>query len=166
MEPMKLGYLALSKALFGVVRNRSGEDLNMRPSQIAAQLYSFRDFRHSGTPAGVPDTLKRLRAIGYESVQLSSALPAMPESELARILSGEGFTAPTAHEPAARHDRAAARARLPPRRLPLPGPDADRGGRVRRHGGRARPDRRNLQRSRRGFNMNHKRVCRLQKPVF
>lgn len=75
MEPMKLGYLALSKALFGVVRNRSGEDLNMKPSQIAAQLYSFRDFRHSGTPAGVPDTLKRLRAIGYESVQLSSALP-------------------------------------------------------------------------------------------
>lgn len=56
MEPMKLGYLALSKALFGVVRNRSGEDLNMKPSQIAAQLYSFRDFRHSGRGAGHVET--------------------------------------------------------------------------------------------------------------
>ncbi len=72
----------------------------MKQQEIAAQLYSFRDF--IGTVAGFRDTLKCLRQMGYESVQLSSAIPAMPEQELAGILKSEGFTAPTSHEAAAR----------------------------------------------------------------
>ncbi len=71
----------------------------MKKSQIAAQLYSFRDFIK--TPAGVRDTLRRLRASGYEAVQLSSALPPMPECDLNKMLQDEGFAAPTAHEGAA-----------------------------------------------------------------
>ncbi len=72
----------------------------MKASQIAAQLYSFRDFIK--TPAGVRDTLRRLKAMGYEAVQLSSALPAMPEAELLAMLKEAGLAAPTSHEAAGR----------------------------------------------------------------
>lgn len=71
----------------------------MKQSNIAAQLYSFRDFIK--TPAGVRDTLRRLREIGYEAVQLSTALAPMPEVELRKLLDGEGMAAPTSHEKAA-----------------------------------------------------------------
>jgi len=71
----------------------------MKQLNIAAQLYSFRDFIK--TPAGVRDTLKRLRKIGYEAVQLSSSLAPMPEVELRKLLQDEGMTAPTSHEKAA-----------------------------------------------------------------
>lgn len=69
----------------------------MRRNQIAAQLYSFRE--QLKTLEGFKETLKKLRAIGYESVQLSGAIPAMPEEELLKILDGEGISCPTAHEP-------------------------------------------------------------------
>ncbi|MBN8216952.1 MAG: sugar phosphate isomerase/epimerase [Spirochaetes bacterium] len=68
----------------------------MKSHQLAAQLYSFRE--HLKTPADLRKTLGRLFAIGYRSVQLSTCLPAMPETELRAILEGEGFRAPTAHE--------------------------------------------------------------------
>lgn len=71
----------------------------MKQRQIAAQLYSFRDFIK--TPAGVADTLRKLRTADYRAVQLSSALPPMPETELKRMLDGEGIAAPTSHEKAA-----------------------------------------------------------------
>lgn len=72
----------------------------MKKDRIAAQLYSFRDFIK--TPADVAETLRKLKKIGYDAVQLSSAIPPMPETELRRILDGEGFQAPTSHESAAR----------------------------------------------------------------
>ncbi len=68
----------------------------MKKRQIAAQLYSFRE--HIKTVDEFKATLKRIRAIGYEAVQLSSSIPAMPEAELLKILEGEGLAAPTAHE--------------------------------------------------------------------
>jgi len=70
----------------------------MKSSQIAAQLYSFRDFIK--TEQGFIDTLGRLGEIGYEAVQLSSSIPAMPEERLLEILSDAKMTAPTAHEQA------------------------------------------------------------------
>lgn len=71
----------------------------MKQSRIAAQLYSFRDFIK--TPAGVRDTLRKLRAAGYGAVQLSSSLAPMPEVELRKLLQDEGMAAPTSHEKAA-----------------------------------------------------------------
>ena len=71
----------------------------MKKNQVAAQLYSFRE--QIKTVEEFKDTLKKLKAIGYESVQLSGAIPKMPEPELLRILDGEGLEAPTAHESAA-----------------------------------------------------------------
>ena len=60
----------------------------MEQMKIAAQLYSFRDYIK--TPAGVRDTLRRLRQIGFSAVQLSSSIAPMPEEELRRI-SGLGL---------------------------------------------------------------------------
>ncbi len=71
----------------------------MKQSQIAAQLYSFRAYIR--TPAGVRDTFRRLREIGYEAVQLSGSLAPMPEEELAALLDEAGLAAPTSHESAA-----------------------------------------------------------------
>ena len=59
----------------------------MKQAKNAAQLYSFRDY--IGTPAGVRDTLRRLRRTGYEAVQLSGAIAPMPEAELRRMLREE-----------------------------------------------------------------------------
>lgn len=70
----------------------------MKKTQIAAQLYSFRDFIK--TPQAVTKTLSKLKKIGYDAVQLSGSIVPMAESELCRILDGEGILAPTAHESA------------------------------------------------------------------
>lgn len=67
----------------------------MQRSQIAAQLYSFRDFIK--TPAGVRDTLHRLRGLGYVAVQLSGALMEMESAQLLEILGETGMAAPTCH---------------------------------------------------------------------
>lgn len=64
--------------------------------QVAAQLYTVRDFTQT-----FPDfvhTLRRLRAIGYESVQLSATGP-FPESEVVSALAGEGISVRATHEP-------------------------------------------------------------------
>ena len=68
----------------------------MKSSQIAAQLYSFRDFIR--TPEGVEDTLERLHAIGYEAVQLSSSLAPMAPEQLAALLDRYSLTPCSAHE--------------------------------------------------------------------
>jgi len=70
----------------------------MKQAKIAAQLYSFRDFIK--TPAGVRDTLRKLRAMGYEAVQLSGSIAPMPEADLKQMLKDEGVAAPTSHEKA------------------------------------------------------------------
>ena len=68
----------------------------MKKSQIAAQLYSFREYIK--TPSEFVETLVKLKRIGYDSVQLSGSIAPMPKKELRRILDEEGMSAPTSHE--------------------------------------------------------------------
>lgn len=67
----------------------------MKLHQIAAQLYTVRDFLKM--PDDIAQSLKKIRAIGYESVQVSGMAP-MEESELVRVLDGEGLTCCATHE--------------------------------------------------------------------
>lgn len=68
----------------------------MNDLRIAAQLYSFKDFIK--TPAGLRETLTRLKAQGYAGVQLNGALVAnLPGDELLACLDESGMQAPTCH---------------------------------------------------------------------
>jgi sugar phosphate isomerase/epimerase len=67
----------------------------MQISQAAAQLYTLRDFCQ--TPQDVAQTLKKVRAIGYEAVQVSGIV-AMPEADLKEMLDGEGLVCCATHE--------------------------------------------------------------------
>jgi sugar phosphate isomerase/epimerase len=67
----------------------------MNIHQIAAQLYTVRDF--AKTPTEIAQTLKKIRAIGYEAVQISGLGP-ISEKELIAILEGEGLTCCATHE--------------------------------------------------------------------
>ena len=64
------------------------------PTQLAAQLYTLRDF--TKTPSGIASTLRRVKEIGYDAVQLS-ALGPIEADELARMLAGEGLTCCATH---------------------------------------------------------------------
>lgn len=66
----------------------------MPNTQIAAQLYTLRDFLK--TPADIADTLAKVRKIGYQAVQLSG-LGKIDPRELSRILQGEGLTVAATH---------------------------------------------------------------------
>lgn len=68
----------------------------MKISQVAAQLYTLRDF--CKTPEDTAQSLKKVRAIGYEAVQVSGISP-MPEEELKSMLDGEGLACCATHEP-------------------------------------------------------------------
>lgn len=68
----------------------------MKLNQVAAQLYTVRDFLK--TPADIAASLKRIAAIGYPAVQLSGLGP-IDEAELLRILKGQGLTCCATHEP-------------------------------------------------------------------
>ena len=71
----------------------------MRVSQVAAQLYTVRDALR--TPAEIAASLRRVRAIGYEAVQLSGLGP-IADAELTAMLDGEGLTVCATHENGAR----------------------------------------------------------------
>jgi sugar phosphate isomerase/epimerase len=64
------------------------------PSQLAAQLYTLRDF--CKTPADIASTLKKVKQIGYDAVQVSGIGKIDPK-ELANILKGEGLTCCVTH---------------------------------------------------------------------
>ena len=66
----------------------------MSQSVLGAQLYTLREF--TKTPADIATTLKKVKAIGYEAVQLS-ALGAVDNRELKNILDGEGLTVAATH---------------------------------------------------------------------
>ena len=68
----------------------------MNISQVCAQLYTVRDFLK--TPKDIAESLAKVRAIGYEAVQLSGLGP-IPETELAAMLEGEGLVCCATHEP-------------------------------------------------------------------
>ena len=63
-------------------------------SQIAAQLYTLRDF--AKTPADIAATLKKVKKIGYDAVQVSGIGKIDPK-ELDGILKGEGLTCCVTH---------------------------------------------------------------------
>ena len=67
----------------------------MKTSQIAAQLYTCRDLLK--TPDQIATTLRRIRAVGYQAVQLSGLGP-IEDEELLRILDGEGLVCCATHE--------------------------------------------------------------------
>jgi sugar phosphate isomerase/epimerase len=71
----------------------------MKIGQIAAQLYTLRE--HIKTPAEIAAALKKVRRIGYRAVQVSGMGP-IEESELNRILLGEGLICCATHEPGAK----------------------------------------------------------------
>ncbi len=68
----------------------------MKLEQVALQLFTMRE--HCKTPADIANTLKRVREIGYQAVQASGMGP-IEESELLKILDGEGLTLCATHEP-------------------------------------------------------------------
>jgi sugar phosphate isomerase/epimerase len=67
----------------------------MKINQVAAQLYTVRDFAKN--PADIAKTLKKIRAIGYEAVQVSGVGPIDP-TELGRMIKGEGLVCCATHE--------------------------------------------------------------------
>ena len=70
----------------------------MKRSQVAAQLYTIRD--HLKTPQDTAKSMRKIRSIGYEAVQVSGMGP-IGESELVKILDGEGLKCCATHEPTA-----------------------------------------------------------------
>jgi sugar phosphate isomerase/epimerase len=63
-------------------------------SVLGAQLYTLRDFLK--TPADIATTLKRVKGIGYNTVQVSGLGPIEPK-ELKTILDGEGLRCVVTH---------------------------------------------------------------------
>lgn len=66
----------------------------MAGSAIAAQLYTVRQFTQ--TPADIAKTLRKVREIGYEAVQVSAFGP-IDKKELRRILDAEGLCCASTH---------------------------------------------------------------------
>ena len=70
----------------------------MKITQVAAQLYTVRDFCQTATDLAA--SARKLRGIGYCAVQLSGIGP-IPTAEIVRIMAGEGLTICATHEPSA-----------------------------------------------------------------
>ena len=66
----------------------------MAASQLAAQLYTVRDF--TNTPTEIATTMKKVKQLGYDAVQCS-ALGVIDAHELKRIVDGEGLTICATH---------------------------------------------------------------------
>jgi sugar phosphate isomerase/epimerase len=69
----------------------------MKISQVAVTLYTVRDFCKNASDLAA--TASKLRAIGYQAVQITWIGPIEPE-EVVRIMDGEGLTICATHEPA------------------------------------------------------------------
>ncbi len=70
----------------------------MKIEQVAIQLYTLRDFLK--TPEDMLSTLKRVKEIGYHSVQVSGIGPIEP-AEFAKMCAGEGLSICATHEDSA-----------------------------------------------------------------
>ncbi|XHR30186.1 MAG: sugar phosphate isomerase/epimerase family protein [Chthoniobacteraceae bacterium] len=70
----------------------------MKIEQVALQLYTLRDF--CKTAADYAAALKKVRAIGYQAIQISGVGP-IPAAELRSIAEAEGLVICATHEPAA-----------------------------------------------------------------
>ena len=58
----------------------------MQKITIAAQMFSFRNYIK--TPAGVRDTFRRLKRMGYDAIQLSGSIAPMPTADLTTPAAG------------------------------------------------------------------------------
>jgi sugar phosphate isomerase/epimerase len=94
LSPKAAGIASSETDPYPVARINTKERFHMASSTLAAQLYTLRDF--TKTPADIASTLKHVRKIGYEVVQLS-ALGKIDPKELAKILQGEGLTCCATH---------------------------------------------------------------------
>lgn len=68
----------------------------MKISQVAIQLFTLREF--CKTVEDFAASMKKVREIGYTSVQVSGVGP-IPEAELVAIAAGEGLSICATHEP-------------------------------------------------------------------
>lgn len=68
----------------------------MAKTQLAAQMYTVRDF--TKTPKDLAETLKKVKKIGYDAVQMSGAC-AMEYSELKKLLDDAGLICCATHIP-------------------------------------------------------------------
>lgn len=66
------------------------------PTQVAAQLYTLREF--CKTPADIAKSMKKVAAIGYKAVQASALGPIEPK-ELKKIFDDNGLVCCATHEP-------------------------------------------------------------------
>ncbi len=67
----------------------------MKKKIIAAQMYTLRDFLK--TPEDIAKTLKKVKAIGFDAVQLSGLGP-IDTLELKKMIDGEGLVCCATHE--------------------------------------------------------------------
>jgi sugar phosphate isomerase/epimerase len=67
----------------------------MKVNQIAAQLYTVREFAKTATDLAA--TLRKIKAMGYPAVQASGIGP-IPPAEVAKMLAGEGLVCCATHE--------------------------------------------------------------------
>lgn len=68
----------------------------MKLSQVAAQLYTVREFLNDRQE--ISTTFKKLKDIGYQVVQISARRP-LPEEEIATLLDEAGLVCCATHEP-------------------------------------------------------------------
>ncbi|MBZ0298226.1 MAG: sugar phosphate isomerase/epimerase, partial [Anaerolineae bacterium] len=66
----------------------------MTNSMLAAQLYTVRDF--TKTPQAIAETLRKIRAIGYEAVQISAFGPVDPQ-DVKNMLDDNGLVCCITH---------------------------------------------------------------------
>lgn len=66
----------------------------MAQSEIGAQMYTLRDF--TKTPSDFARTIRKVKKIGYDAVQLSAHGPIDPK-ELKKIVDGEGMVVAATH---------------------------------------------------------------------
>jgi sugar phosphate isomerase/epimerase len=84
-----------AEAWIGYVHKRARRGIEiMAESCIAAQMYTLRDF--CKTPTDIAATMKKVKSIGYDAVQLS-ALGPIDTKELKKILDGEGLRVCATH---------------------------------------------------------------------
>ena len=67
----------------------------MKKNRIAAQLYTLRDFLK--TPEEIAKSLRKVKKIGYDAVQISGLGP-IDTVELKKIIDGEGLVCCATHE--------------------------------------------------------------------
>jgi len=67
---------------------------SMPETAVAAQMFTLRKFTQ--TPADIAKTLAKVRAIGYEAIQISAFGP-IDAAELAKMLEGEGLAVASTH---------------------------------------------------------------------